>query len=97
MAASPRGEEASNSTGSRWGSPVRSRSTLNLARASERCFGELRADFSRSLTLERFRNCSDVVGSVAATAACNVDQPAVCKLSQIARHILRPEIEACLR
>src|SRR3954447_1477570 len=97
MAANQRGEEASTSTPRRWSSPMRSRSTLNLVRANERCFGELRANFSRRLTLERFRDCRDVLGSISATAAGNVDQLSVCKLRQITRHVLRPEIEACLR
>src|SRR5438874_13069411 len=97
MAASPRDEEASTSARRRWSSPMRSRSTLNLARPSDRYFVELRSKFSRRLTLERFRDCGDVLGSVSATAAGNIDQPAVCKLRQIARHVLGPQIEACLR
>src|SRR3954468_12593814 len=97
MAASPRGEEASTLT--RWHrrSLMRSRSAPNLAWASERRFLELRPKFSRRLTFERFRDCRDVLGSVSATAAGNIDQPSVCKLRQIARHVLRPQIEACLR
>ena len=74
-----------------------SRSTLNLARASERFFGELRPNFPRRLAVERFRNCRDVFGSVSTTAAGNVDQSAVCKLRKITRHILRAEIEARFR
>src|SRR3954451_17356111 len=97
MAASPRGGEVSTSTPRRWTSRMRSRPTLNLVRANERGFGELRANFSRRLTLERFRDCRDVLGSISATAAGNVDQPSVCKLRQITRHVLWPKIEACLR
>src|SRR5204863_1116977 len=97
MAANPRGEEASTSTRPGWRSRMRSRSTLNLARPNDRYFVELRPKFSRRLTLERFRDCGDVLGSVSATAAGNIDQAAICKLRQIVRHVLGSEIEACLR
>src|ERR1700752_1943748 len=97
MAATRRGEEASTSTSSRWHYPVGSRTTPNLARKRGDYFAELSPKFSRSFALERFRDCRNVLGSVSATAAGNVDQSAVCNLRQITRHVWRPEIEACFR
>src|SRR6185312_1865544 len=97
MAANPRGEAASTSTDPRWRwrFPMRSHSTLNLARPGERCFVELRPKFSRRFTLERFRDCRDVLGSISATAAGNVDQSTICKAGQITRHVLRPKVKTC--
>src|SRR6185437_11287907 len=97
MAASLRGEEASTSALRRWSCRMRSNSTLNLVGTIGRFFGELRAELSRRLALECFCDCRDVLRSVSATAAGNVDQPAVCKLRQITRHVLRPEIESRFR
>src|ERR1700680_5174113 len=74
---------------------TRSRSPLNLVVEGFLC--GLRPPLSRRQTFERFGDSRDMLGRVAAASAGNVDQPRPCKIAQIAGHVLRPQIEPCLR
>src|SRR5450631_717596 len=96
MAAIPRDGVASSSLArprSRY--LTRSRSTLNLV--GEGFLSGLRPPLSRRLAFERFGDSRDVLGRVAATAAGDIDQPCPCKVAQITRHVLRPQVEPCFR
>src|SRR5271165_5456480 len=72
-----------------------SRADLALAKAgflSRRCL-----PLARRLALERFGDSRDVLGSIAAATAGNIDQPSLGKVTQITGHVVRPQIEAGFR
>src|SRR3954469_22005941 len=50
-------------------------------------------DLPRRQAFHRFRDGRDVFRRVAATAARNIDQPCLRKLSQVTRHVRRTEVE----
>src|SRR5271169_2980508 len=97
MVAIPRDGVASPSWVRRPRCPTRSRSTFNLALASEGFLDGLRPPLSRRLAFERFRDSRYVLGSISTAATCDVDQPSPCKVTQILSHVLRPQIEAGFR
>src|ERR1700732_5211433 len=72
-----------------------SRPTLNLG--DERFLCGLRSPLSRRLAFKRFGDSRDVLGRVATTAAGNIDQPCPCKIAQITRHVLRPQVDPGFR
>src|SRR6202047_1930965 len=74
---------------------TRSRSTLNLVGVGfpSGC----RPPLSRRLAFERRGNSCDVLGGVAAAATGNINQPRSRKVSQIAGHVLRAQIEPGFR
>src|SRR5580700_10268045 len=78
-----------------WCYRTRSRSTLNLV--GEGFPRGCRPPLSRRLAFERRGNSRDVLGGVAAAAAGNINQARPCKVTQIAGHVLRAQIEPSFR
>src|SRR5580700_6200686 len=74
---------------------TRSRSTLNLM--GEGFPRGCRPPLSRRLAFERRGNSRDVLGGVAAAATGNINQARPCKVTQIAGHVLRAQIEPGFR